>query len=116
MIRCTDEVKSEISGSEIYDLFICLDCGDAKRLGFAEPLFENAKETFCIDHHVTNSGIARINHILPQASSTCEVLFDLLEEEKITKACAEALYTGVIHDTGVFQYSNTSQKTMQIGG
>ena len=77
---------------------------------------ETAKNTVCIDHHVTNSGIARINHICPEASSTCEVLYELLEDTRIGKACAEALYTGIIHDTGVFQYSCTGERTMQIGG
>lgn len=39
-----------------------------------------------------------------------------MEEEKISKHTAEALYMGIAHDTGVFQYSNTSPKTMQIAG
>ena len=40
MISGTDEVKTQIpDGTGPYDLFICLDCGDAKRLGFSEPLF-----------------------------------------------------------------------------
>ena len=54
MISCTDEVKTQADEDDVYDLFICLDCGDQKRLGFAEKLFENAKETLCIDHHVSN--------------------------------------------------------------
>ena len=46
MISGTDEVKTQIpDGAGAYDLFICLDCGDAKRLGFSEPLFEAAAET-----------------------------------------------------------------------
>ena len=40
----------------------------------------------------------------------------LLEPEKINKACAEALYTGIVHDTGVFQYSCTGTRTMEIAG
>ena len=72
-----------------------------------------AKITACIDHHITNKGIAQENQIVPDASSTCEVLYELLEPEKINKACAEALYTGIIHDTGVFQYSNTTPETLQ---
>ena len=114
MIRCTDEVKSEISGSEAYDLFICLDCGDAKRLGFSEPLFENAKETFCIDHHVSNGAFADYNYIVPDASSTSELVYRLVDRDKIDKSMAEALYMGIAHDTGVFQYSCTSPETMEI--
>ena len=50
------------------------------------------------------------------ASSASEVLFRLLDKEKISKAVAECLYTGIAHDTGIFKYSNTSRQTMEIAG
>ena len=65
---------------------------------------------------MTNPGLGEENVIVPEASSTCEVLFGLLEEEKISKAAAEALYTGIAHDTGMFHHSCTSGKTMRIAG
>ena len=114
MIAGTDEVKSEIAAQEPYDLFICLDCGDEQRLGFSAPLFDAAKETLCIDHHVSNDAFADSNYIVPDASSTSELVYRLLDEEKITKQVAEALYMGIVHDTGVFQYSCTSPETMEI--
>lgn len=114
MIAGTDEVKSEIAAQEPYDLFICLDCGDEQRLGFSAPLFDAAKETLCIDHHVSNDAFADSNYIVPDASSTSELVYHLLDEEKITKPVAEALYMGIVHDTGVFQYSCTSPETMEI--
>ncbi len=114
MIAGTDEVKSEIAAQEPYDLFICLDCGDEQRLGFSAPLFDAAKETLCIDHHVSNDAFADSNYIVPDASSTSELVYRLLEDEKITKPIAEALYMGIVHDTGVFQYSCTSPETMEI--
>ena len=64
MIKGTDEVKSQIADGDIYDLFICLDCGDAQRLGFSGPLFENAKETVCIDHHISNEAFADHNYFI----------------------------------------------------
>ncbi|MBP1756427.1 MAG: phosphoesterase RecJ domain protein [Firmicutes bacterium] len=57
-----------------------------------------------------------MNHVVADASSTCEVLFTLMEEEEVTKDIAAALYVGLIHDTGVFKHSNTSEKTMNIAG
>ena len=54
--------------------------------------------------------------VISDASSTCEVLFGLLEEEKISKEVAECIYTGIIHDTGVFKYSCTSAHTMTVAG
>lgn len=114
MIECTDEVKSRIPGDKKYDLFICLDCGDLARLGFSSPLFESAEETLCIDHHVSNAAFADLNYIVPDASSTSELVFTLLDVSRISKRVAEALYMGIAHDTGVFQYSCTSPRTMEI--
>ena len=114
MISCTDEVKTQAVEDDVYDLFICLDCGDSGRLGFAEKLFENAKKTVCIDHHVSNGAFADWNYIEPDASSTSELVYKLLDCEKISRRTAEALYMGIAHDTGVFQYSCTSPETMEI--
>ena len=99
-----------------YDLFIALDCGDLQRLGGAAPLFKNAASTLCIDHHVSNRSFAEVNYVMPEASSTCELVYDLLPKERITREIAESLYTGLVTDTGVFQYSCTSESTMRAAG
>lgn len=108
------DAKAACPEEKDYDLLVLLDVSSRERIGVAGPLLARAGKTVCIDHHVTNQGLCTVNHILPQASSTCEVLYDLLEEERISKACAEALYTGLVHDTGMFQYSCTSPHTMRI--
>ena len=114
-LKGTDEVcHEEPKDDEAPDLFVVLDVSTKDRIGLAGKLLESAKKTVCIDHHVSNSGIARINHLRPEASSTAEVLFDLMDPEKMDERIAEALYTAIIHDTGVFQYSNTSPHTMNI--
>lgn len=115
LIKGTDEVRSEVNNNETpYDLFICLDCADPMRLGFSSSVFENAKETVCIDHHISNESFADLNYIVPDASSTSELVVTLLDEEKISKESAEALYMGIAHDTGVFRYSCTSPETMEM--
>lgn len=98
------------------DLCICLDSSDKERLGDFGVFLSQAKQSICIDHHVTNPGYAQENVVDAKASSTCEVLFGLLEEEKISRETAACIYTGLVHDTGVFKYSNTSAKTMMIAG
>lgn len=110
------EIKNEITEEPSFDLCICLDCSDEERLGGFRPYFEQAGKTICVDHHVTNRGYAMENVIDSNASSTCEVLFSQLDEERITKEIAECIYTGIVHDTGVFRHSNTSPKTMEIAG
>lgn len=110
------EIRNTYMDSVHFELFISLDCGDTGRLGEAAKYFEAADHTLCIDHHVSNQAFAEFNYIDPDASSTCELVFELLDEEKITKEIAECIYTGIVHDTGVFQYSCTSAKTMNIAG
>lgn len=109
----TKEIKHSVQEKKIYDLFIALDCGDVKRLGFSGCLFENALETLCIDHHISNQSFADNNYIIPDASSTSELVYRLMDKELIDTEIAECLYLGIVHDTGVFQYSCTSPETME---
>ena len=74
------------------------------------------KRQACIDHHISNQSFADENYIFPQASSASELVFELIPRERLTKEIAECIYTGIIHDTGVFQYSCTSEKTMEAAG
>lgn len=113
LIAVSDQIKGEVAEVKEYDLFITLDCADVARLGFSSVFFENAKHTICVDHHVSNVAFADENHIVPDASSTSELIYHLLPYEKITKEIAECLYLGIVHDTGVFQYSCTSPETME---
>lgn len=114
----SDLVKNEISISHSpkYDLFIVLDCGDIDRLGFSEQLFHTAKETLNIDHHITNTNFATNNYVVPEASSTCEVLMDIIDKEMLDRELATCVYLGIVHDTGVFKHSNTTRKTMETAG
>jgi len=112
-----EAVCSELSvESQPYDVFFALDCGDAGRLGFAQSAFEQASEKVCIDHHITNVGYGDINHIEAHASSTSEILYELMEKDKIDYEIARCLYTGILHDTGVFHHDCTSGRTMEIAG
>ena len=110
-----DAIETE-AGEETYDLCICLDSSDEERLGDFKSCFDRSAKTICIDHHITNRGYAQENVIDGHASSACEVVYGQLDESRISKHVAECIYTGIIHDTGVFKYSNTSRKTMEIAG
>ncbi|WP_349947256.1 DHH family phosphoesterase [Lacrimispora sp. BS-2] len=109
-------IVSDFSEDKEYDLCVCLDCSDTLRFGEALKFFTAAKKSLCVDHHVTNLRYAEENIVQDDASSTCEVLYGLLDENKISKEVAECIYTGIIHDTGVFKYDCTSKKTMEIAG
>jgi len=105
---------TEYKDEEPYDVFFCLDCGSLDRIGNAKKYFDVAKKTISIDHHISNIGYSKLNNVISDASSTCEVLFDMFDYDKISKNTAIALYTGIIHDTGVLKQSNTTPNTMMV--
>lgn len=111
-----DEMNLTYSPKEKYDVFVALDVSSLDRLGDSLWFFENVGKTICVDHHETNPGLADVNEIRPKASSTCEVLFDLFEKEYMDDKVAECLFTGIVHDSGVFQYSNMSRKSFNTVG
>ena len=115
-LKNINRIVSDFGRDESYDLCICLDSSDTLRFGEAVKYLNVAKKSLCVDHHITNIGYGTENVVKGDASSTCEVLYGLLDESRISKAVAECIYTGIIHDTGVFKYDCTSAKTMEIAG
>lgn len=105
-----------IPKNEKYDLFFVLDCSSEDRFEPFSSLVRNADTVFCIDHHISNQGMGNYCIADPKASATCEVLCDLIPLEEVSLKCAECLYTGIVHDTGVFKHSNTTKKTMIYAG
>ena len=123
MVKHTEDIQqpgvleTPADSCMVYDLLICLDTSQKDRMTKGMSVyFEQAKKTINIDHHVSNTGFADIDHVVSAASSASEVVYDLLEKERIDLASAEALYMGIICDSGVFKYSSTSEHTMQIAG
>lgn len=96
------------------DVFIALDC-ERSRLGEAGQLFDDAGKRINIDHHVSNEhGCGDVNYVVPGISSTAELIYELMDKSYMDQEIAKAIYIGIIHDTGIFKYSNTSPKTMRI--
>jgi len=113
-IRGIDEIKdATLYQNAVYDVFIVLDCSK-ERLGDAEVIFDNGKKTINIDHHISNAGCGDVNYLRADASSASELVYELLEEDKVDEEIAKALYIGIVHDTGVFQYSNTTPATLRV--
>lgn len=114
-ISGVEQISSDfIPITDKFDVFIALDTVGT-RLGEAEKFFDNAGKRINIDHHISNAkGCGDINYVVPEASSTSELVYDVIDRKALDEEIAKALYIGIVHDTGVFQYSNTSVKTMQI--
>ena len=110
------EKSNASSLHQSYDLAIALDCACKDRLGDAEELFNNARNTLNIDHHISDDGFADIDWIEPKASATGEILFKLIEPLgiKLTQNIAIGLYTAILTDTGGFKFENTKPETFKI--
>ena len=114
-----DSIDSSFPEEEAFDVFFALDCNE-ERLGDAGKYFTQAFKTINIDHHISNcDGCGDVNYVQPQVGSTSELIYHLIlmdgMESLIDTQLAQAIYTGIIHDTGVFQYSNTTPETMRVG-
>lgn len=118
MLKDADRIRmmEDMDMSRVFDLCISCDASDRMRLGEADRLFEQAVHTICIDHHITNTGFAEVNYIRGGYSSASETLGELLDMDKVSRDCAECLYLGVSHDTGIFKFSNTTMETMIFAG
>ncbi|SFB03660.1 phosphoesterase RecJ domain-containing protein [Acetitomaculum ruminis DSM 5522] len=116
-LKGSSDIKNQYNENNTYDLYIALDCSDIKRLGIFGDYYKKAKHTLCIDHHITNDeSFADVCYIQPHRSSACELLYTLMDSEKINKDIAECIYTGMVTDSGVFQYGSTTSETMNIAG
>ncbi|MBQ8749128.1 MAG: bifunctional oligoribonuclease/PAP phosphatase NrnA [Clostridia bacterium] len=101
-----------------YDLVISVDCGDLKRLGKFEEFYVAHSNTINIDHHSTNNGYGKVNCVVPDISSACEVIYDIFEYNnyEIDKNIATALYSGLSTDTGCFMHNSVNERTHIVAG
>jgi phosphoesterase RecJ-like protein len=107
-------------GDERFDLVIALDAGELSRYGTLYERhheFLDAARILNIDHHISSSGCGQVNIIEPEAASTTEllVLFQQQAGLPLPKDAAVCLLTGLITDTGSFQYPSTTPRTMEVG-
>ena len=97
---------------------IVLDCASFDRFDEKEKeIFENAKETALIDHHITNEGFADANYIDAKAAATGEIMYDFLHNVlnvEFDSELAKYIYCALVCDTGSFKYSNTTNKTLLV--
>ena len=101
---------------ESYDLAISVDCTDLKRLACGKEYFEPAKRTIEIDHHSVNSMFADFNYVDPAAPACCQVLIAMFEyyEVEITKELATCILSGIVTDTGGFQWGGVTPETFEF--
>jgi bifunctional oligoribonuclease and PAP phosphatase NrnA len=98
------------------DVMVTCDCAAFDRLGALGHVVERAREVIWIDHHRSNDGLGTIPLVDPDASSTCEMVFRLIDVMggDMPDATALCLYAGLVTDTGKFQYEATTPETLRL--
>ena len=119
MIYEKEEAKVDLMLSD-FDLVFCLDYNAPSRVGKQmEALLDKVKcEKVMIDHHQNPVEFCEIVISRPEICSTCQLIYECIDEmdglEFLTKSCCEAIYLGMLTDTGSFRYPSVTAKTHRI--
>ena len=110
-----DAIKKE-GMKEPYDLAIALDAAEMKRLNGWADYFENAKVRISIDHHGTNTMFGDYNFVNPDSPACAQILINVIEYfgVEIDNEIGSCIITGIITDTGGFQYQSTTPETFEF--
>jgi bifunctional oligoribonuclease and PAP phosphatase NrnA len=110
------ELRRELPDDAGTRVLFALDCANESRLGDGRAALEGAPLVLNVDHHHDNSRFGGVNLVVPDASSTGEIVRDLTAElgVELTPEIAEALYIALVTDTGRFQYANTTPKALRL--
>jgi bifunctional oligoribonuclease and PAP phosphatase NrnA len=106
-------LRDEMPAGERVAVFT--DCADHGRAG------EKVREMYpapmaCFDHHISNQGFARFDFVDTASSAAAEVLTGLFLDADlpIDRVTAQALYTGIMTDTGQFRFASTSERVFRL--
>jgi phosphoesterase RecJ-like protein len=109
-------VQKPPTAPEDFDVAIALDTAVQDRVGTCLPAVGKVKLWINIDHHISNNGYGDMAYIDPTAPAAGQILFELITqcELPMNAGIAENLFTAISTDTGSFQYSNTTARTLEI--
>lgn len=111
-----DSIVREVPTDADGRVLLVLDCASPARLSAARELLATSSLVINVDHHRDNTRFGGINFVMADASSTAEIIHGLLGGLGIalTPAIAEAIYVGMVTDTGRFQYSTTTPSVFRL--
>jgi bifunctional oligoribonuclease and PAP phosphatase NrnA len=111
-----DDLRRELPEDASERVLFALDCANESRLGEGQAALEAAPLVLNVDHHHDNSRFGNVNLVVADASSTGEIIRDLVRELglELTPDLAEAIYIALVTDTGRFQYANTTPKALRL--
>ncbi len=112
----THLLSNSIVPTDPPETLVAFDCAAVDRLGRLAEVAERVENLVVVDHHISNGGFGTLNLIDPQAAATVELVYELILELgwPVDETVATSLLTGLVTDTGRFQYSNTTPRTHQL--
>jgi bifunctional oligoribonuclease and PAP phosphatase NrnA len=110
------ELVRELPADTHERVLLTVDCANESRIGPDPAVLHQVPFTINVDHHHDNSRFGDVDLVEPDASSTGEILRDVLHElgVELTPELAEPLYVALVTDTGRFQYANTTPKALRL--
>jgi phosphoesterase RecJ-like protein len=111
-----DNLRRSVPADAADRVLLALDCANESRLGPDPEVLASSPLVVNVDHHHDNTRFGGVNLVVADASSTGEIVRDLLSEldVELTPDMAEALYIALVTDTGRFQYTNTTPKALRL--
>ena len=112
----SDRIVREIPGPERFDVAVVLDCGELDRIGNANAVLQHVEKIIHIDHHSSSDDFGQLNLVLPECSSTAEILYEIFQAipASLSLEAAENIYTAILTDTGSFRFANTTARALDI--
>src|SRR5215208_8348506 len=111
-----EDLRRELPEDAGERVLFALDCANESRLGDGQAALESAPLSLNVDHHHDNTRFGDVNVVVADASSTGEIVRDLVTELglELTPELAGAIYVALVTDTGRFQYANTTPKALRL--
>src|SRR5215211_2413250 len=111
-----EDLRRELPEDTGERVLFALDCANESRLGDGQAALESARLSLNVDHHHDNTRFGDVNVVVADASSTGEIVRDLVTELglELTPELAGAIYVALVTDTGRFQYANTTPKALRL--
>lgn len=98
------------------DVMITFDAGSIDRLGTLADKARKAQQLIVVDHHRSNDNFGTINLVDGSVAASAVLVVELLKrlDLPLDRDIATCLYTGLVTDTGRFQYQNTTPSVMRV--
>jgi phosphoesterase RecJ-like protein len=112
----SERILTEIPPDARFQVAVVLDCGELDRIGNVAGVLQQVEKIIHIDHHSSSDDFGQLNLVLPELSSTAEILYEIFREIPVSlnREAAENIYAAILTDTGSFRFGNTTAKALAL--